>query len=133
MKQFDLYAYWTSGSERGVVTRDGRKVRIIATDRKGECPVVALVPHGDKEELVHSYHNDGTLYKDTPSPLDLFFEPQEVTRWVNMYDNSIAGEIISNTTYESEGEAIANCDIDKSDFCDSNVTYVRTAKITWEE
>ena len=42
MKQFNLDEYLQNPS-RKVVTRDGRKVRIVCTDKKGACPIVALV------------------------------------------------------------------------------------------
>lgn len=55
MKQFNLEEYLKNPS-RKVVTRDGRSVRIICTDRVSEkgYPLVALVMK-DGHELVHTY------------------------------------------------------------------------------
>jgi len=48
-------------------TRDGRAVRILATDARSICPIVALVeafpgdevPSGDQIESVETYYEDG--------------------------------------------------------------------------
>lgn len=72
MKQFNLEEYLKDPS-RKVVTREGRDVRIICTDMKGDCPIVALIKKcdGRNGEVVAAYSkdgitNDGLLY-------DLFF------------------------------------------------------------
>lgn len=46
MKEFSLEEY-LKNPDREVVTRDGRKVRIICTDRKGATPIIALVHNAD--------------------------------------------------------------------------------------
>ena len=47
MKQFNLEEYLANPSMK-VVTRDGRKARIICTDAKNNYPIVALIetPNG---------------------------------------------------------------------------------------
>ena len=42
MKQFSLEEYLKNPS-RKVVTRDGRKARIVCTDAMGDYPLIALV------------------------------------------------------------------------------------------
>lgn len=56
-----------------VQTRSGRAARIVATDMKGPCPIVAIVSDGGREE-VWAYFLDGsflTTNKNAPSPMDL--------------------------------------------------------------
>lgn len=57
MKPFDLEKA-KAGAE--VCTRDGRKVRIICTDAKGNYPIVALVSSfNDKRETEERYDEKG--------------------------------------------------------------------------
>ena len=122
MKQFSLEEYLKNPSKK-VVTRDGRNVRIVCTDKKGACPIVALVTRDDgvAEETV-TYTKNGKFFKDTSYNCDLFFAPEKHEGWVNVYK---AG----NTPYsdtciwatEEEAKKRANDD------------YVATVKIEWEE
>lgn len=58
-----------------VQTRDGRKARVICTDRVGEFPVVALVA-SKEEESIYAYTAEGRYYADVQeSPSDLFNIP----------------------------------------------------------
>ena len=59
MKQFNLKSY--IANPRKVVTRDGRKVRIICTDREGSMyPIVALITDdGIGLEILVTYTKDG--------------------------------------------------------------------------
>ena len=61
MKPFNLEEYLKNPS-RKVVTRDGRPVRIICTDRKGATPIIALVNDGLSEELGHAFYSDGKIF-----------------------------------------------------------------------
>lgn len=78
MEQFDLMKY-LAHPERKIVTRDGRSVRIICTDRKSEFfPIVALVKTVDDQELCRPYTADGLHYiSDGESDIDLFFADGE--------------------------------------------------------
>ena len=116
MKQFNLEEYLKNPS-RKVVTRDGRKVRIICTDAKGNCPVVGLVDYENYEVALNATKNgkiDGVL--------DLFFAPEKHEGWVNVYK---AGNTPHSDTCiwptEEEAKKWANDD------------YVATVKIEWEE
>ena len=81
MEQFNLAEY-LKNPNRKIVTRDGRPVRIICTDRKGSLkhphPIVALVQIDDTEPI-YDYTADGSYTDDTQSLRDLFFvtEKQE--------------------------------------------------------
>ena len=75
MKEFNLNEYLKNPSQK-VITRDGRAVRIICTDAKGDEPIIALVYNNIREEEnVYTYNREGIFYKDNDSCLDLFFDP----------------------------------------------------------
>ena len=123
MKEFNLTEYLKNPSQK-VVTRDGREVRIICTDAKGEEPIIVLVYNNNRdEENVYTYNRYGRFYKDNDSCLDLFFAPIKREGWINVYkdDNTrYIGDI-----YPSEKEAKEN----KGD----DLYYITTIKIEWEE
>ena len=122
MKQFSLEEYLKNPS-RKVVTRDGRKVRIVCTDKKGACPIVALVTRDDgvAEETV-TYTKNGKFFKDTSYNCDLFFTPEKHEGWVNVMGLK-SNEMYCGFIYKSEEEAIRNR-IEKE---------IATVKIEWEE
>lgn len=80
MKQFNVKDY-LDNPQRKVVTRDGRKVRIICTDKKGLVyPIVALVTNTVLHYSFEScfvYTSDG-LYdandNDSEAHNNLYFE-----------------------------------------------------------
>ena len=124
MKEFNLTEYLKDPSQK-VVTRDGREVRIICTDRKETQPIIALVTKNWKEE-VRSYYQNGRWNDTNEWDLDLFFAPIKREGWINIYKGvnekypSYAGQSI----YKSEKEALKNK-------CNDN--YITTTKIEWEE
>ena len=125
MKEFNLNEYLKDPS-RKVVTRDGRKVRIICTDAKGDEPIVALLYNKNRdEENVYTYNREGIFYKDNDSCLDLFFAPVKREGWINVYrfkdDTRTIGCLFS-----SEEEA----NLHKYDRASE---YIKTIKIEWEE
>ena len=124
MKEFSLEEYLKDPS-RKVVTRDGRSVRIICTDRKGATPIIALVNDGLLEELCYSLYPDGKKYKYSECDTDLFFVPEKHEGWINIYadinDNSHPG----NHIFESKGEA--------EEEGEKGSGYVTTIKIEWEK
>lgn len=62
MKQFYLDEYLQNPS-RPVVTRDGRKVRILCTDRaKSDFSIVALAMNNDGYESVDTYRENGKYH-----------------------------------------------------------------------
>ena len=124
MKEFNLTEYLKDPSQK-VVTRDGRDVRIICTDAKGDEPIVALLYNKNRdEENVYTYNRNGRFYKND-SCLDLFFAPTKREGWINLYW-SIGGDKFvypGGTIYESKEEAMNN----------NNLDYITSVKIEWEE
>ena len=125
MKEFNLTEYLKDPSQK-VVTRDGREVRIICTDAKGDEPIVALLYNKNRdEENVYTYNRDGYFYKNNDSCLDLFFAPVKREGWINVYrfkdDKRTIGCLFS-----SKEEAILHK-------YDRASEYIKTIKIEWEE
>ena len=73
MKQFSLDEYLKNPS-RKIVTRDGKPVRIICTDAKGNAPIIGLVSYENSEVALNAT-KDGMINGD----LDLFFTPEKET------------------------------------------------------
>lgn len=122
MKEFNLEEYLNNPSQK-VVTRDGRAVRIICTDAKGDEPIVALLYNNIREEEnVYTYNREGIFYKDNDSCLDLFFASIKREGWVNIYKDNNTTYI--GDVYQNEKDAKENKD---DDF------YITTTKIEWEE
>ena len=124
MKEFNLEEYLKNPSQK-VVTRDGRDVRIICTDAKGDEPIIALVYNNIREEEnVYTYNRDGYFYGDNDSCLDLFFDNIKKEGWVNLYRNEDV-VFLSEKIYKSKEDA-KEVAIKKTD-------YIATIKIEWEE
>ena len=123
MKQFNLQEYLANPS-RQVVTRDGRKVRIICTDRKGldVKPIVALTTLPNCDEIVKCFWADGIEVRGEENRNDLFFFPAKYERWINIYGNSVyyPGTQMYNT--EQEAKEMRGTGV-----------YVATVKIEWME
>ena len=120
MKEFNLEEYLKNPSQK-VVTRDGREVRIICTDVKGEHPIMALIPD-KQEELVYRFLRNGRQLTYTDSPLDLCFPTVKKEGWVNIY---------SEQEYRHPGENIFKTKEEAIKYKDIN--YIATIKIEWEE
>ena len=124
MKQFNLGEYLKNPS-RKVVTRDGRNVRILCTDAKGDYPIVALIATLDGSiEFVCKFKKDGHFLDndDNNSNLDLFFVPEKHEGWINVYRNGEhlwCGDIKRTETEAKEFE--------NSEF------YITSIKIEWKE
>ena len=126
MKQFNLEEYLKNPNQK-VVTRDGRSVRIICTNREGLSvkPIVALVKHQNGDENVICYWENGvetrgcSIYNHN----DLFFAPIKKEGWVNLF--KINSTIITGEVYNTEKEA-------KSAVVSSFI-YISTVKVEWEE
>ena len=125
MKQFNLEEYLKNPSKK-VVTRMGRKVRIICTDREDSIyPIVALIKDDKSEpEILVFYTKDGIPAEYNEAYYTLFFAPEKKSAWINLYKmNSIIspGPRVYDTKEEAESAAG-----DKS-------YYISTIKIEWEE
>ena len=122
MKQFNLEEYLKNPS-RKVITRDGRKARIICTDAKNDYPIVALIetPNG-KERQPCGYKKDGTYVVGEKLSCDLFFAPEKHEGWINLYkDDGIVYTSMDTFKTKKEAES-ASCR-----------TCITTVKIEWEE
>ena len=126
MEQFSLDKYLANPS-RKLVTGDGRKVKILCTNRKSVYPIVALVENHDSDnENVYSYREDG-LYSlfSLSEENNLFFAPEKHEGWINIYRDSDNGRVYTGCSYDSKEDA------EKRKAFDEN--YVTTIKIEWEE
>ena len=96
MKQFNLQEYLANPSCQ-VVTRNGRKVRIICTDFDNpDFPIVGEI-QGNKWPL--SFATNGEAIKGSQQCTDLFFAPTIVKRWGVVYRKS---ERLFDTREEAE-------------------------------
>lgn len=125
VKQFNLEEYLKNPSKK-VVTRMGRKVRIICTDREDSIyPIIALIKDDKREsEILVTYTKDGIPAEYNEAYYTLFFAPEKKSAWINLYKmNSIIspGPRVYDTKEEAESAAG-----DKS-------YYISTIKIEWEE
>lgn len=123
MKEFSLEEY-LKNPDREVVTRDGRKVRIICTDRKGDTPIIALVHNADDgQESGYAFYPDGKYFIDKDDEFDLFFAPEKHEGWINVYkwgENYRYTEGVFSSK-EKALKSVKGCD------------NVATIKIEWEE
>lgn len=128
MKEFNLTEYLKDSSKK-VVTRDGREVRIICTDAKGDEPIIALVYNKNRdEENVYTYNRDGSFYRDNYDCLDLFFKSinNNTNRegWINLFkDEDIV--YLTGIIHDSEEDARKAIKGDPD--------FIATIKIEWEE
>ena len=85
-----------------VQTRDGRKVRILATDRKGaHYPVLGLLTQADDEETVESWTLAGEFYSGDTDEADLVNVPEKRVLYFNIYPPT-------SPVYRSAGSYTAN-------------------------
>ena len=125
MKQFNLEEYLANPSKK-VVTRDGRNVRIICTDRVAkEYKLVALVMKNDTECMC-AYNTNGCVYKNDTHSLDLFFAPEKHEGWVNIFVDAVGNPSITDLRIFTSKE-----DAEKEG--KNKKWYIKTAKIEWEE
>ena len=126
MKPFNLEEYLANPSKK-IITRDGRNVRIICTDREGDCPIVALVEKHDQTidivEGIFTYPKSGIFMNSVPSDVDLFFDSKKHECWVNVYMN--CNERSLGALHSSKKDAL--------EVAKANDNYVATVKIEWEE
>ena len=124
MKEFNLTEYLKNPSQK-VVTRDGREVRIICTNKKGEQPIVTLVTTNEKEDVRIYYYNGRWSYNNECS-LDLFFDTVKREGWVNIFkDKEINYPYIPGIIHDSEEEA--------KEAIKGDPDFIATIKIEWEE
>lgn len=125
MKQFSLEEY-LKNPQRKIITRDGRSVRIVCTDRRGlnVKPIAALITIPNGDEIIKTYWENGVATHGYEDKNDLFFATEKKTKWLNVYTDDNKNYIDANF-FETEEEAIEN----KSAVCN----YIATVKIEVEE
>ena len=130
MKQFNLEEYLKNPSKK-VVTRDGRNVRIICTDRVAkEYKLVALVMKNDTECMC-AYNTNGCVYKNDTHSLDLFFAPEKHEGWLNIYKAGVQRETIGYLQTRYAGSCIWPTEVAAKTAADAD--DIVTLKIEWEE
>ena len=113
------------------MTRDGRSVRILCTDAKGDYPIVTLIETFDGTiEFVSKFSKDGHFLDNdgNNSNLDLFFVPENHEGWLNIYKSQ--GRLALFTCglrYDSEEEARREAKQN------AGSALITTVKIEWEE
>ena len=122
LKPFDLEA---AKQGKPVCTRNGRKARIVCTNRKHLYPIVALIECGDGEEMIAAYSNEGKTEIYETKGEDLMMLPEKHEGWVNVFKTSIVSYNVG-CLYSTKEEAISH--VDKGDD-----NYIATVKIEWEE
>lgn len=127
MKQFNLKSY--IANPRKVITRDGRNVRILCVDAKGDYPVVALIPDGEgeyKRDHPEMYTEDGCSYSGRMNFFDLFFAPEIHEGWANVYEGADGNNYVGDARiFKSKEDAEKEGKKWKD--------YIATVKIVWEE
>ena len=123
MEQFSLKEYVANPS-RKVVTRAGKNVRILCTDRKLDSKeVVGLTMNNDGTEGLLSWSKQGKSFFNSDTPNDLFFAPEKHKGWVN----------VSREEYGYEGGLIYDSKDDAEKIAKVNKCCIATVKIEWEE
>ena len=124
MKQFNLQEFFAH-PERKVVTRDGKKVRIVCTDRKGldVKPIVALITLPNCDDIVKCFWDNGIETAGSEDKNDLFFAPTKYTDYINLYRDESVYFLGAVYTSEEYAKNIAR----------GNDQYITTIKIEWEE
>ena len=126
MKRFNLEEYLKNPSKE-VVTRMGRKVRIICTDREDSIyPIVALVKDDNRKlDVLVTYTKDGIPADYNEAYYTLFFVPEKKEGWLNIY-HSESGFYLRGTPYKTKEEAEEVAKANHETFC-------TTIKFEWEE
>ena len=125
MEQFSLEKYLANPS-RKVVTRDGRSVRVICTDREDlDFPIITLIKKKFGGEVIYAHTKDG-LYCNTCSTIhDLFFAPEKQEGWINIYRSEYEDYYKGKIIYSSKEDAIKRGE--------KTPDYITTTKVEWEE
>ena len=122
MKPFNLEEYLQNPS-RKVITRDGRNVRIICTDAKGNFPIIALVETHNDTEVALRLSEDGHFYNDSEDSSDLFFATEKQEGWINVYLDDQNNSYVGTCIFKLKEEAENSGKIWRG--------YVTTLKIEW--
>ena len=120
MKPFNLEE---AKAGKPVVTRDGRGVRILAFDRKGDHCIVTLIDSCRHEDVL-VYRENGKASADFDSEYDLFMKAEKKEGWINLYRDAF-GIISAGVVYRDETTAKSQIG--------TGIETVTTIKVEWEE
>ena len=126
MKPFSIGEY-LKNPNRELITRGGRKVRIICTDRKdADYPIVVLVSNKSEtgEDTLY-YTEEGKFYTTGTSVFDLFFAPEKKIGWTNLYKDESNHYLTGGPIYNNEADAVT--------YGSGFSNYIKTIKLEWEE
>ena len=126
MKQFNLQEYLSNPS-RQVVTRDGRKVRIVCTDRAGlnVKPIVVLITLPNGDDVIKTFWDNGIDTAGSEDKNDLFFAPEKHEGWI-IINKWPGGERDTNgIIYDTE--------LDIPNKPQVGTHRIATVKVEWEE
>ena len=124
MKPFNLKEY-IKNPNRKVITRNGRPVKIVYTDKKGMYPVVALIEYNNTYENVFAFTTDGRYSFVETDEKDLFFAPEKKEGWINIFEDVVRNRYAGTQIFKSKEDAE-----EKGKTWDS---YITTIKIKWGE
>ena len=117
----------TDWQNKKYTTRDGRPVRILCVDAKGEQPIVGLILQGGYENMTRwcidgRYALNHTPYLDFDTHMDLFNAKTKREGWVNLsFDCEY--EAYAGVVYDTELDAKAH----------ASSKNIATIRIEWEE
>ncbi len=110
-----------------VVTRDGRKGRVLCTDLKSRTPIIVAIlnPNNNKEDTMRLYKNGNYWNSGTECDNDIFLPSEK--GYVNIFrrykgvNNNIAFFCIDAGIFSSEQEA--------KDYAYRNPDYIKTIEV----
>ena len=128
MKPFNLKEYIENPTLK-VVTREGKPVRIICTNKQNsKYPVVALIMENGVEDTVN-FTEDGLVLDGDITKYDLFFVPERKEGWMILYNAEYKDMPYPDTTiYKTKEEAINALHNAKR-----YVGYMGIAHVEWEK
>lgn len=123
MKEFDLEK---AKAGEPVMTRDGRKARIIGERKHPDYPFVVAVCDKNGTEEVFLYTSKGRNYLHQECDEDLFMVSFKHKKYANFY-------LRCDGTYDF-GEVYANRDVAIRNILNgAESKYIKTVEIEWEE
>ena len=128
MKEFNLEEYIEDPTLK-VVTREGKPVRIICTDKQNKYPIVALIMDNGVEETVN-FNKDGLVLECDITKYDLFFVPEKKEGWMILYAANDYNHMPypDTTIYKTKEEALNALHNAKR-----YVGYMGIAHVEWEK
>jgi hypothetical protein len=80
----------TFDPQKPVMTRDGRKARIICTDASGAKTIIALIKDSGGDEIPMRYYSDGRYFYDEQQSSSCLINVSETkSYWANVYPEAL--------------------------------------------